>query len=84
MFADEVRNLSKDHHLILSSMTFIQAIDNNRANRYFGPSLLDRTHQISFGGYTDLRGGFRRRFLRLSVFDKLQSLHQAHAADFAD
>jgi len=37
----------------------IQAIDNNRPNRYFGPSLLDRTHQISFGGYTDLRGGFR-------------------------
>lgn len=37
----------------------IQATDNNAPNRYFGPSLLDRTHQISFGGYLDLPGGFR-------------------------
>lgn len=37
----------------------ILAVDNNKPNRYFGPSLLDRTHQLSFGGYTDLRGGFR-------------------------
>jgi hypothetical protein len=37
----------------------IQAVDNTKPNRYFGPSLLDRTHQLSFGGYTDLRGGFR-------------------------
>lgn len=37
----------------------IQAIDNNKPNRFFGPSLLDRTHQISFGGYTDVVGGFR-------------------------
>jgi hypothetical protein len=28
-------------------------------NRYFGPSTLDRTHQLSFGGYVDLRGGFQ-------------------------
>jgi hypothetical protein len=33
--------------------------DNNNPGRYFGPSLLDRTHQISFGGYADIPGGFR-------------------------
>ena len=30
------------------------ALDNDRPNRYFGPSGLDRTHQISFGGFADL------------------------------
>jgi hypothetical protein len=34
------------------------ALDNNRPNRYFGPSGLDRTHQISFGGFTDLPARF--------------------------
>ncbi|HEY1658208.1 MAG TPA: carboxypeptidase regulatory-like domain-containing protein [Candidatus Sulfotelmatobacter sp.] len=34
------------------------ALDNANVNRYFGPSTLDRTHQISFGGYVDTRGGF--------------------------
>lgn len=33
--------------------------DYNRPNRYFGPSLLDRTHQISFGGFADLPYKFR-------------------------
>jgi len=33
--------------------------DNNNPGRYFGPSILDRTHQISFGGYGDLPGKFR-------------------------
>jgi hypothetical protein len=37
----------------------LQAADNNQPNRYFGQSLLDRTHQISFGGYADLPAGFR-------------------------
>lgn len=37
----------------------IQAMDNDQPNRYFGPSLLDRTHQFSFGGYGDLPAGFR-------------------------
>ena len=32
----------------------LQSADNNVPNRYFGPSLLDRTHQISFGGYVDV------------------------------
>ena len=35
------------------------ALDYARPNRYFGPSLLDRTHQISFGGRADLLRGFQ-------------------------
>jgi hypothetical protein len=35
------------------------SLDNARPNRYFGPSLLDRTHQLSFGGYADLPAGFQ-------------------------
>ncbi len=37
----------------------IAAADNNNPGRYFGPSLLDRTHQISFGGFADLPAKFR-------------------------
>jgi hypothetical protein len=37
----------------------LQSADNNVPNRYFGPSLLDRTHQLSFGGYADLPSNFR-------------------------
>jgi hypothetical protein len=37
----------------------LQAADYNKPGRYFGPALLDRTHQISFGGYADVPGGFR-------------------------
>jgi hypothetical protein len=37
----------------------LQAADNNNPSRYFGPSLLDRTHQVSFGGYVDVPAGFR-------------------------
>jgi hypothetical protein len=37
----------------------LQTSDNAKPNRYFGPSLLDRTHQISFGGYADLPLNFR-------------------------
>jgi hypothetical protein len=37
----------------------INALDNANPNRYFGPSVLDRTHQISFGGYADLPAGFQ-------------------------
>jgi hypothetical protein len=35
------------------------ALDNAQPNRYFGPSLLDRTHQLSFGGFLDLPAGFQ-------------------------
>jgi hypothetical protein len=37
----------------------LTAADNNNPGRYWGPALLDRTHQISFGGYADVPGGFR-------------------------
>jgi hypothetical protein len=37
----------------------LAAADNNNTGRYFGPSLLDRTHQISFGGFADLPFKFR-------------------------
>jgi hypothetical protein len=37
----------------------VPALDNANVNHYFGPSTLDRTHQISFGGYVDLIAGFQ-------------------------
>jgi hypothetical protein len=37
----------------------VGALDNARPNRYFGPSLLDRTHQLSFGGYAEVPAGFQ-------------------------
>jgi Carboxypeptidase regulatory-like domain len=37
----------------------INSLDNSNPNRYFGPSVLDRTHQLSFGGYADLPAGFQ-------------------------
>ena len=37
----------------------VSAPDNAKPNRYFGPSVLDRTHQVSFGGYADLPRGFQ-------------------------
>jgi hypothetical protein len=37
----------------------INALDNTNPNRYFGPSVLDRTHQLSFGGYANLPAGFQ-------------------------
>jgi hypothetical protein len=37
----------------------IPALNNSNVNSYFGPSTLDRTHQISFGGYLDMRYGLQ-------------------------
>jgi hypothetical protein len=37
----------------------LRAIDNARPNRFFGPAVLDRTHQLSFGGYADLQSGIQ-------------------------
>jgi carboxypeptidase family protein len=37
----------------------VMSLDNAKPNRYFGPSVLDRTHQLSFGGYADLPRGFQ-------------------------
>jgi hypothetical protein len=35
------------------------AVDFVNPTRYMGPTGLDRTHQLSFGGYADLPGGFQ-------------------------
>jgi Carboxypeptidase regulatory-like domain len=35
------------------------ATDFANPTHYIGPNALDRTHQLSFGGYMDLRGGFQ-------------------------
>jgi hypothetical protein len=37
----------------------LQAADNDKPGRYYGNALLDRTNQISFGGYLDVPLGFR-------------------------
>jgi hypothetical protein len=37
----------------------LQAADNDNPLKYMGPSLLDRTHQLSFGGNFDVPWGFR-------------------------
>jgi hypothetical protein len=37
----------------------LAAADNNSPLKFMGPSLLDRTHQISFGGNLDVPFGFR-------------------------
>ncbi|HEV2395684.1 MAG TPA: carboxypeptidase regulatory-like domain-containing protein [Candidatus Sulfotelmatobacter sp.] len=37
----------------------VGALDNAKPNRYFGPSVMDRTHQFSFGGFADLPGRFQ-------------------------
>jgi len=41
----------------------VGALDNAQPNRYLGPSLLDRTHQLSFGGYADLPWGVQLSIL---------------------
>ncbi len=46
----------------------ITALDNVKPNRYFGPSVLDRTDQLSFGGFADLPAG-----LQLSVMSHFWS-----------
>jgi hypothetical protein len=37
----------------------VPALNNSNVNSYYGPNSLDRTHQISFGGYMDFRYGFQ-------------------------
>jgi hypothetical protein len=41
----------------------INSLDNANPSRYFGPSTLDRTHQLSFGGYADLPHGVQLSFV---------------------
>jgi hypothetical protein len=37
----------------------LQSADNFNPGRYWGPSLMDRTHQISFGGFVNVPAGFQ-------------------------
>jgi hypothetical protein len=41
----------------------IAALDNRNPNGLSGPSTLDRTHQLNFGGYFDLPARFRLGFI---------------------
>ena len=41
----------------------VNALDYQHPNRYLGPAVLDRTHQLSFGGYADVARGFRLSIL---------------------
>jgi Carboxypeptidase regulatory-like domain len=41
----------------------IGAVDQRRPNAFSGPSTLDRTHQLNFGGYFDLPARFRLGFV---------------------
>jgi Carboxypeptidase regulatory-like domain len=37
----------------------VPALDAHNVNQYFGPSTLDRTHQLSFGGYMNFKYGLQ-------------------------
>jgi len=53
-------NYAPSNPVASSDQDFVlQATDNDHPLRYMGPSLLDRTHQISFGGNLDVPYGFR-------------------------
>lgn len=53
-------NFAPSNAVSASDQDFVlQAADNNNPLKYMGPSLLDRTHQLSFGGNFDVPFGFR-------------------------
>jgi Carboxypeptidase regulatory-like domain len=53
-------NTAPSNPVAASDQDFVlQASDNDNPLKYMGPSLLDRTHQISFGGTFDVPGGFQ-------------------------
>jgi hypothetical protein len=53
-------NAAPSNAVSASDQDFVlQAADNNNPLRYMGPSLLDRRHQLSFGGNFDVPFGFR-------------------------
>jgi|HubBroStandDraft_6_1064221.scaffolds.fasta_scaffold04246_3 hypothetical protein len=53
-------NFAPSNPVGVSDQDFVlQASDNDNPLKYMGPSLLDRTHQISFGGNFDVPWGFR-------------------------
>jgi hypothetical protein len=53
-------NAAPSNPTAVSDQDFVlQASNNDNPDKYMGPSLLDRTHQISFGGNFDVPYGFR-------------------------
>jgi len=53
-------NFAPSNPVGVSDQDFVlQASDNDNPLKYMGPSLLDRTHQISFGGSFDVPWGFQ-------------------------
>ena len=53
-------NFAPSNPVAASDQDFVlQASDNDNPLKYMGPSLLDRTHQISFGGSFGVPGGFQ-------------------------
>jgi Carboxypeptidase regulatory-like domain len=53
-------NFAPSNPVAVSDQDFvIQTSDNDNPLKYMGPSLLDRTHQISFGGSFGVPGGFQ-------------------------
>jgi Carboxypeptidase regulatory-like domain len=53
-------NFAPSNAVSASDQDFVlQAADNNHPLKFMGPSLLDRTHQLSFGGNFDVPYGFR-------------------------
>lgn len=53
-------NFAPSNPVAVSDQDFvIQTSDNDNPLKYMGPSLLDRTHQLSFGGSFGVPGGFQ-------------------------
>jgi hypothetical protein len=53
-------NFAPSNPTAVSDQDFVlQASDNDNPLKYMGPSLLDRTHQLSFGGNFGVPGGFQ-------------------------
>ncbi len=65
----------------------VPSLDNANVNRYFGPSTLDRTNQISFGGFLDLKGGFQWAVIvplrQSAVDDSNRSQYRFRSARFS-
>jgi hypothetical protein len=58
------------------------AFDNSNPTKYIGPNGLDRTHQISFGGYADLIAGFQLSLLS-NIYSPLPSDVRLPVSGFA-
>ena len=53
----------------------LQAADNNNPLKFMGPSLLDRSHQLSFGGNFDVPVRIPPRYHRTLLQRAVQSSH---------